>query len=59
MKQGKRKFWGIGLVAVVVSTAAPARATTWIVPDEDEMVASADAVVLATVEGDPECRSLR
>ncbi len=43
--------WGLALVvAVTFVFAAPAAATTWIVPDPDEMAKSADAVVLATVE---------
>ena len=42
--------WGLALVVAVTFVAAPAAATTWIVPDPEEMVDSADAVVLATVE---------
>lgn len=42
--------WGLALVVVITLAAAPAAATTWIVPDPDKMADSADAVVLATVE---------
>lgn len=42
--------WGFVLALAITFAAAPAAATTWIVPEQDEMVESADAVVLATVE---------
>lgn len=42
--------WGVVLIVAALLAAAPASATSWIVPDQDDMVESADAVVLATVE---------
>lgn len=42
--------WGLALVVAITLAAAPAAATSWIVPDPDKMADSADAVVLATVE---------
>ena len=45
--------WGFGLaVAITLVVAAPAAATSWIVPDPESMADSADAVVLATVKTD-------
>ncbi len=42
--------WGLALVVAITLAAVPAAATSWIVPDPDEMADAADAVVLATVE---------
>lgn len=42
--------WGLALVVAFTLAATQASATTWIVPDPEDMVQSADAVVLATVE---------
>ncbi len=42
--------WGWAIVVVALLSAGSASATTWIVPDPEEMVETADAVVLATVE---------
>lgn len=57
---GRRKAAGLALVVVLAAPALPgvARATTWIVPEKQEMLETADAVVLATVTGLRSVRAL-
>src|SRR5262249_52710983 len=51
MRRSKSFGWRSFLLLVVLLCPVGASATTWIVPEKEEMLATADAVVLATVTG--------